>query len=41
MKKITLKDLYESMKEEKYLVEIHPNIAKGAKKAIERMLEGW
>ena len=39
MKQITLKKIYESMKEKKYVVRVPERIALKAKKAIDRMLE--
>ncbi|NPA74642.1 MAG: quinolinate synthase NadA [Euryarchaeota archaeon] len=39
MKQITLRKVYESMKEKKYVVKVNDEIASKAKKAIERMLE--
>ena len=39
MKAITLKHIYESLKEEKYEIEVPKEIAERAKRAIERMLE--
>ncbi|WP_367114310.1 quinolinate synthase NadA [Ferroglobus sp.] len=39
MKKITLKDVYHSLAEEKHEVNVPENVAAKAKKAIERMLE--
>lgn len=39
MKKHTLKKVYESLRDEKFVVELDPDIASGAKKATEKMLE--
>lgn len=39
MKKITLKDVYRSLAEEKHEVNVPEEVAVKAKKAIERMLE--
>ena len=39
MKSITLKHIYEALRDEKYEIEVPNEIAKKAKKAIERMLE--
>ncbi len=39
MKQITLESIYRSLKEKKYVVSVDEEIAKRAKKAIERMLE--
>jgi quinolinate synthase len=39
MKAITLRSIYESLRDMKYRVEVPAEIAEKAKKAIERMLE--
>ncbi len=39
MKKHSLKKIYESLKDEKYEVDIEPEVAERAKKSTERMLE--
>jgi quinolinate synthase len=40
-KKIGLEEVYKSLKEEKYEVEVSKEVADKAKKSIERMIEGW
>jgi quinolinate synthase len=39
MKRTSLQDVYDSLKEEKYEIEIDPEIARRAKKALEEMLQ--
>jgi quinolinate synthase len=39
MKKITLKKLYESLKDTKYEINVPKDIAKDAKKALDKMIE--
>ena len=39
MKKIQLEDVYKSLKDEKYEIELSEKVIKEARKALDRMLE--